>query len=62
MKQLIDAIVRDVTRQFRTFGAGQTSEYNPLVNALKDHEPMFAAGVDVREVVEFVIEAVKKAK
>lgn len=54
-KKRIDAIVRDVSRRFSTFGGGQTSEFNPLTAALKDREPMFAAGVDVRKVVEFVI-------
>lgn len=62
MKVLIDDIVRDVTRQFRTFGAGQDSQYNPLTHVLKDKEPSFAAGVDVREVVEFIVAAINKAK
>ncbi len=50
----IDDIVAAVAAEFRTFGGGQDSEYNPVTHALKDHEPMFAAGVDVRDVVKFV--------
>ena len=36
---------------FPSFGGGRTSDYNPLVNAMKDKPPSFAAGVDIREVV-----------
>ena len=52
-----DYIVKLVTARFRTFGGGQTSEFNPLVNMLKDKEPQFAAGVDVREVVDYIVGA-----
>lgn len=50
-------IVQRVGVQFRTFGGGRTSEFNPIAAALKDKPPMFAAGVDVRDVVEFVVGA-----
>ncbi len=53
----IDYIVMLVTARFRTFGGGRTSEYNPLVNILSDKEPQFAAGVDVREVVNYIVGA-----
>ena len=55
-------IVKAVALEFRTFGAGQTSQYNPVVNALQDHQPMFAMGVDVQEVVRFVLKRALKGK
>lgn len=48
-------IVTKVCEKTRTFGCGRTSQYNPIANTLKDREPLFAAGVDVREVVDLVI-------
>lgn len=50
-----DAIVAAVSSRFRTFGGGRGSDMNPVADALKDEEPMFAAGVDVRDVVRFVL-------
>ena len=52
--QTIEEIVEEVTNQFRTFGGGQTSEWNPISAALSDHPPQFAAGVDVEDVVKFI--------
>lgn len=51
----VNTLVNKVGQQFRTFGGGRDSEYNPITHALKDQPPSFAAGVDVREVVEFVL-------
>lgn len=51
----VDMIVEECSRIFRTFGGGQKSDWNPIVNALTDKEPSFAAGVDVREVVKFIL-------
>lgn len=50
----VDEIVSLVGKTFRTFGGGQTSGFNPIVNALSDKPYQFAAGVDVRDVVIFV--------
>lgn len=50
-----DRIVAEVTHCFRTFGGGRGSEWNPVAQALKDSAPSFAAGVDVRDVVRFVL-------
>jgi hypothetical protein len=55
----IGAIVEAATRYFRTFGGGDPqgrAPWNPISAALKDQPPQFAAGVDVRAVVEFVAE------
>jgi hypothetical protein len=62
MKKLIDDIVKKVTIRFHTFGGGQDSEFNPITHALKDKPPVFAAGVDVREVVEYIAGAVARAR
>lgn len=53
----INQIVADVAAEFRCFGQGSSPvvQGNLIAEALKDHEPQFAAGVDVREVVEYVI-------
>lgn len=50
-----DEIVAAVGQNFRTFGGGRDSSTNPLAHALKDQPLQFAAGVDVRDVVQFVL-------
>jgi hypothetical protein len=60
----IDEIVQKVTQNFRTFGGGDSSNsatWNPVSAALKDKPAQFAAGVDVQEVVKFVISEVRKS-
>lgn len=52
-------LVDKVGKTFPTFGGGQTSNYNPLVNALKDQEYQFAAGVRVKNVLAFVLKELK---
>lgn len=51
----IAEITRKVVTKFRCFGGGQAVSGNPISQAVKDHAPSFAAGVDVREVVEFIL-------
>jgi hypothetical protein len=51
----IDQIVRVIAQNFRCFGGGQFTEGNPLSVALQNNPPQFAAGVDVRDVVLFVL-------
>lgn len=50
---LTDKIVEELAEKFPSFGGGRTegSKVNPLVWALADKPAMFAAGVDIREVV-----------
>ena len=62
-KKSVDAsvvarITAEVGASFRCFGGGRTygAEWNPLVAALKDEPLQFAAGIDVAEVVRFVLE------
>lgn len=60
MSDRTDGITALVAVKFRTFGGGRGSQWNPIAEALKDHEPEFAAGVSVREVVEFVLKEAEK--
>lgn len=53
--KIIDDVASKVATQFPTFGGGRGSDWNPIAEALKDRSPSFAAGVDVRSVVVFVI-------
>lgn len=45
-----------ISKEFRSFGGGQMSNTNPIVNALCDQPPSFAAGVNIQEVVTRVLE------
>jgi hypothetical protein len=53
-----DEIVAAVKEKFPCFGGGdERVRDNPIAAALKDRPLMFAMGVDVKSVVEFVIDA-----
>jgi hypothetical protein len=52
------AIVTELARRFPSFGGGKTSAFNPVANWLQDKPPQFAAGVDIRAVVDAVLEMV----
>ena len=49
-------ILSQIQNNFRTFGGGKATEGNLMAYALKDRPLQFAAGVDVQEVVDFVLE------
>lgn len=53
-------IVTFVSMNFRSFGGGQISQGNPVSAALSNNPPMFAAGVDIGEVVDFVLNLAKE--
>jgi hypothetical protein len=65
VKRLTEAniakVVKAVGVHFRTFGGGQDAgwDMNPIAMALKDKPLVFAAGVDVRQVVEFIAAELK---
>jgi hypothetical protein len=60
---LLDELIAKVGENFRTFGGGQvTVSSNPLAHALKDKPLQFAAGVDVSQVVTFIVIAVLEAE
>lgn len=49
-------IAADIAAEFPCFGTGaKASENNPLAEWTKDKEPIFALGVPVRAVVDYVI-------
>ena len=48
-----DDIVAILAHEFPSFGGGTVrSANNPIVHALQDNPPMFAAGVDIAAVVK----------
>lgn len=52
-----DEIVNAVAESFTCFGKGsQLAQGNPIAHVLKDKPPVFAAGVEVKAVVQFVLE------
>jgi hypothetical protein len=57
----LDNITKSVGVHFRTFGGGQDDRWdpNPIALAMKDKPLVFAAGVDVRKVVEFIAQELK---
>jgi hypothetical protein len=55
-KMSVDMIVLNIAADFPTFGGGRKCAGNPIAEALKDRGPMFALGVDVRQVVERVLQ------
>lgn len=61
-EEKIQKIIKSVSLQFRTFGAGQETVGNPIANALKDRPPQFAVGVSVEDVVRFVLSQVDNRK
>ncbi len=52
---LVDEIVIAIGKHFRTFGGENVNKDNPISIAMKDRPSAFAAGVDVRSVVQFVV-------
>lgn len=49
-----------IAQRFRTFGGGRVQDQsNPVSHWTKDEPLSFAAGVDVAEVVRFVLEKAK---
>lgn len=53
----VDNLVEVLRRRFPSFGGGddRRAAFNPIAMALKDKPAMFAAGVDIRDVVNFVL-------
>ncbi len=59
-EEVIKILTEKAQTIFRTFGGGQSTYNNPVSAALSDSKPMFAAGVDIEEVVFFVIDELDK--
>lgn len=56
----IEQIIVAIGRQFPTFGGDKIMDGNPVSVALSKKPLMFAAGVDVRDVVGFVLAEAEK--
>lgn len=54
-KNKLNDILLKIEQNFDTFGNGQKSEFNPIVNVLSDKPLQFAAGTPVKEVIQFII-------
>ena len=52
----VDKIVKIVGQRFRSFGGEQENPYNPISTALRNQSLQFAAGVDIKAVVEVVLD------
>jgi hypothetical protein len=63
-KRLTNAVINDITSKvtatFRSFGGGSYTPDNPISFALADSKPQFAAGVDVEDVVRFILKQAKR--
>ena len=57
-EKIVNEITKEVGSKFRTFGGGQEGFNNPIAAALKDEPFQFAAGVDVKSVVDYVWAAI----
>lgn len=56
MSEETDRTTKLVAENFSTFGGGKANEWNPVSIALAKQPVMFAAGVDVKSVVKFVLD------
>lgn len=53
----VDEITEAVAESFPSFGIGSKANLsNPLSGAMQERPPCFALGVDIKEVVTFVLE------
>lgn len=51
----VDFIVGEVANKFRCFGGGHVPFGDPIAHVLRNKPAQFAAGVDVKKVVTFVL-------
>lgn len=58
----VDKITQIIGWKFRSFGGGQAGFNNPLAIALKDQPLQFAVGVDIKSVVETVLDEAAKCR
>lgn len=58
----IKVLTDKVGANFRCFGGGYYNPDNPISIALAENPLRFAAGVDVAEVIEFILKENKKLK
>jgi len=61
-KKEIARITSVVAKNFRSFGGGKVDSSNPISVAFKNRPPAFASGVNIEEVVRFVVSEIEKSK
>lgn len=54
----VEEIANEVSKHFRCFGGAHVNKSNPISVALKATPAQFAAGVDVKDVVTFILSKV----
>lgn len=54
-KKQVQSITENVRKNFRSFGGGYYTQGNPISVAIAEQKPQFAAGVDIEDVVRFVL-------
>ena len=59
--KVVNSITAKVRKEFRCFGGGFYHPGDPISIALAEKPAAFAAGVDVAEVVRFVLETARKS-
>ena len=58
----VEDIVTIITSEFRSFGGGNVNTDNPISIALQNQPACFAAGVDICDVVNRVVELYIEAR
>ncbi len=63
-KRLVSQIVPLVAARFRSFGGGRADSFwgNPLVAIRRDQPAQFAAGVNIADVVSYILKEQAKAR
>jgi hypothetical protein len=54
-QEQIERYVSKCRNAFRAFGGGRITPGNPISHALANDPPSFAAGVDIHQVVSFIL-------
>lgn len=60
--KILEELVVKTRLKFPSFGGGLYTDYNPISIALRNKNPQFAAGVDIEEVIKFVVKQYKTIK
>ena len=55
-KEKLEDIIKSLQNRFPTFGGSKRdNDFNPLSIALENKPAMFAMGVDIKDVVKFIL-------
>lgn len=53
--EIVKEITAKVSQNFRCFGGARPTDGNPIAATMEGRPPSFAAGVDIAQVVSFVL-------